>query len=105
LSCNRATTRTAERYSSIRWKRFAPCGAGEEIRFADGTGTKVPVRIYPRTLQPELPIWITSAGSVETFELAGKIGAGMLTHLLGQEFDDLAGKISIYREAFTMSAS
>jgi hypothetical protein len=29
----------------------------------------------------------------------------MLTHLLGQEFDDLAGKISIYREAFTMSAS
>jgi natural product biosynthesis luciferase-like monooxygenase protein len=74
---------------------------GEEIRFADGTGTKVPVRIYPPPLQPELPIWITSAGSAETFELAGKLGAGMLTHLLGQEFDDLARKISIYRDAFT----
>ena len=74
---------------------------GEEARFPDGTGTDVKVRIYPPPVQPELPIWITSAGSVETFELAGKLGAGMLTHLLGQDIDDLARKISIYREAFT----
>ncbi len=75
---------------------------GEEARFADGTGAEVAVRIYPPPVQPELPIWITSAGSVETFELAGKLGAGVLTHLLGQEIDDLARKISLYREAFTV---
>jgi natural product biosynthesis luciferase-like monooxygenase protein len=74
---------------------------GEEAMFADGTGTEVAVRIYPPPVQPELPIWITSAGSAETFELAGKLGAGVLTHLLGQDIDDLATKISIYREAFT----
>lgn len=74
---------------------------GEEGRFVDGTGTEIAVRIYPPPVQPELPIWITSAGSVETFELAGKLGAGVLTHLLGQDIDDLARKISVYREAFT----
>lgn len=75
---------------------------GEQVRFADGTGTEVAVRIYPPPVQPELPIWITSAGSAETFELAGKLGAGVLTHLLGQDIDDLARKISRYREAFTV---
>jgi len=74
---------------------------GETARFADGTGTEVAVRIYPPPVQPELPIWITSAGSAETFELAGKLGAGLLTHLLGQDIEDLAKKISIYSEAFT----
>jgi natural product biosynthesis luciferase-like monooxygenase protein len=78
---------------------------GEEARFADGTGTEVNVRIYPPPVQPELPIWITSAGSVETFGLAGKLGAGMLTHLLGQDIDDLAKKISKYRDAFTAQDS
>ncbi len=75
---------------------------GGKARFLDGTGTEAAVRIYPAPVQRELPIWITSAGSVETFELAGKLGAGLLTHLLGQEVDDLARKISIYREAFTV---
>jgi natural product biosynthesis luciferase-like monooxygenase protein len=75
---------------------------GEAVRFADGTGAEAGVRIYPPPVQPELPVWITSAGTMETFELAGKLGAGVLTHLLGQEVDDLARKISIYREAFTV---
>lgn len=74
---------------------------GNEVRFTDGTGTATAVRIYPPPVQPELPVWITSAGSTETFELAGKLGAGILTHLLGQDTEDLAKKISIYRESFT----
>ena len=76
---------------------------GEEARFVDGTGAEVAVRIYPPPVQQELPVWITSAGSIETVELAGKLGAGLLTHLLGQEIDDLARKITVYREAFTAS--
>jgi natural product biosynthesis luciferase-like monooxygenase protein len=77
---------------------------GEKARFTDGTGTEVAVRIYPPPVQPDLPIWITSAGSAETFELAGQLGAGILTHLLGQDIDDLTKKISIYRESFTAQA-
>jgi natural product biosynthesis luciferase-like monooxygenase protein len=72
---------------------------GEEVSFPGGRGNPVPVRIYPRPVQRELPMWVTAAGNPETFQLAGAAGAGVLTHLLGQDLDDLAGKIRLYREA------
>ncbi|MFI0412326.1 LLM class flavin-dependent oxidoreductase [Actinomadura sp. 3N508] len=71
----------------------------EELEFTDGTGATSAVRIYPPPVQPELPVWLTSAGSVETFRKAGELGIGILTHLLGQDLDTLAGKIDVYREA------
>src|SRR6185436_2763743 len=54
----------------------------------------------PRPIQPELPFWLTAAGSPETFRSAGEAGAGLLTHLLGQSIDELAEKIVVYREAW-----
>ena len=72
---------------------------GETVEFTGGRGNQVPVKIYPRPIQPELPMWVTAAGSPETFKLAGEMGAGVLTHLLGQELDDLAKKIKLYRQA------
>ena len=72
---------------------------GEAVEFPGGRGNAVPVKIFPRPIQAELPVWVTAAGSPETFRLAGEMGAGILTHLLGQELDDLAKKIKIYREA------
>lgn len=72
---------------------------GEAVEFTGGRGNAVPVQIYPRPIQKELPVWVTAAGSPETFKLAGEMGAGILTHLLGQELDDLARKIKIYRDA------
>ncbi|MES2693868.1 MAG: MupA/Atu3671 family FMN-dependent luciferase-like monooxygenase [Verrucomicrobiota bacterium] len=72
---------------------------GEAVEFTGGRGNQVPVKIYPRPIQKELPMWVTAAGSPETFKVAGEMGAGVLTHLLGQELDDLAKKIKIYRQA------
>ncbi len=71
---------------------------GEEVEFPDGTGEKRPVRIFPTPVQPELPIWITSSGTPETFRVAGRLGAGLLTYLLGQDHDTLARNIAAYRE-------
>ncbi|WP_067798253.1 MupA/Atu3671 family FMN-dependent luciferase-like monooxygenase [Actinomadura formosensis] len=71
----------------------------EELEFTDGTGATSAVRIYPPPVQPELPVWLTSAGSEETFRKAGELGIGILTHLLGQDLDTLAGKIGVYRDA------
>lgn len=51
------------------------------------------------SMQPELPFWLTSAGSVETFRQAGELGGGVLTHLLGQSAEELARKVTVYREA------
>jgi alkanesulfonate monooxygenase SsuD/methylene tetrahydromethanopterin reductase-like flavin-dependent oxidoreductase (luciferase family) len=53
-----------------------------------------------RALWPgELPFWITSSGNVETFAKAGRLGAGVLTNLLGQGLDAVAEKLAAYRAA------
>jgi natural product biosynthesis luciferase-like monooxygenase protein len=77
---------------------------GETIAVVDGVGNTQQVGVFPPPVQRELPIWITSAGGVETFRNAGRVGAGLLTHLLGQELDELSTKIAEYRAAFAEHA-
>ena len=73
---------------------------GKSVSFKGGAGNDVEVKIFPRPIQRELPIWITAAGTLETFRMAGEIGANLLTHLLGQSLEDLAEKIATYRKAW-----
>ncbi len=72
---------------------------GETLEFPGPDGAPVAVRTLPRPVQPELPVWITAAGNLATFVEAGKIGANLLTHLLGQRVEQLAPKIKAYRQA------
>jgi natural product biosynthesis luciferase-like monooxygenase protein len=72
---------------------------GESIALPGVDGKPVEVRIYPTPLQPNLPSWITAAGSTQTFEKAGELGARLLTHLFNQSFEELAAKIKVYRES------
>jgi natural product biosynthesis luciferase-like monooxygenase protein len=71
----------------------------EAVPALNHKGEQVEIRSYPVPVQPELPFWLTSAGSAETFRQAGDLGGGVLTHLLGQHPDELAGKIGVYRQA------
>jgi natural product biosynthesis luciferase-like monooxygenase protein/FkbM family methyltransferase len=73
---------------------------GEALRCRDGAGDEMAVRILPRPIQPDLPIWLTAAASPETFRIAGQIGANVLTHLLGQSVEELQDKIALYRTAW-----
>ena len=73
---------------------------GEPIQRPGGTGESVTIKAFPKPLQPEASIWITSAGAEETFRQAGEIGANLLTHLSGQSMEHLARKIEIYRTAW-----
>lgn len=72
---------------------------GESVEFEGPNGSPVTVKIQPEPIQPELPVWVTTAGSEETFKLAGAAGANLLTHLLGQTVEQLAPKIAAYRKA------
>jgi natural product biosynthesis luciferase-like monooxygenase protein len=72
---------------------------GESVLFDNPFGDMVEIRVLPHPVQPELPVWVTSAGNVETYEMAGRAGANLLTHLLGQSLEETAGKIRAYREA------
>jgi natural product biosynthesis luciferase-like monooxygenase protein len=70
---------------------------GESVEFDFGAGT-TNVVTQPRPVQAELPVWLTTAGNPETYREAARLGANVLTHLLGQSIDELAEKIRIYRE-------
>ena len=72
---------------------------GESMAFDGPLGKPVELRILPRPVQPELPYWVTSAGNPQTFIDAGRIGANVLTHLLGQTVEELADKLAGYRQA------
>ncbi len=71
---------------------------GEAITY-EGPKGPVEVTTLPRPVQRDLPIWYTTAGNIESFELAGANGFNLLTHLLGQRLEDLATKVEAYRRA------
>jgi natural product biosynthesis luciferase-like monooxygenase protein len=73
---------------------------GEPVSFPNHKGEPVEIEIHPKPMQAELPLWITAAGNPETFIAAGELGCGVLTHLLGQDFEELAEKIRSYRVAW-----
>ncbi len=73
---------------------------GEPHRVKNPQGEEIEIRTLPRPVQKDVPIWITVAGNPETFRQAGRLGANILTHLLGQTLDGLAEKVAIYREAW-----
>ncbi len=72
---------------------------GEARSFPGPLGKDVALTAYPRPVQSELPYWITTAGNPASFAAAGRAGASVLTHLLGQSVEEVAEKIAIYREA------
>ncbi|MEU3749375.1 MULTISPECIES: MupA/Atu3671 family FMN-dependent luciferase-like monooxygenase [Streptomyces] len=73
---------------------------GETLTLPDGTGRTTGITVRPRPVRTELPCWVTTSGSEETFRAAGAAGAHVLTHLLGQDVDGLADRIAAYRAAW-----
>lgn len=74
--------------------------AGEAVEFPDGTGKMVAVQPQPRPLSPRLPLWMTSSGNPETWVTAGRLRTNVLAATIGQSREELADKISRYREAY-----
>lgn len=72
---------------------------GEAVPARNGNGQPIEVRIFPPPVQTEPPLWMTSAGNVESFKMAGTLGAHLLTNLLGQTPEEVAVKIAAYRDA------
>jgi natural product biosynthesis luciferase-like monooxygenase protein len=93
----RYDTRHSVMYSQIN--EIQRLWSGESFVRMNAAGKQVELRIYPRPVQPKLPVWITSSGNVSTYVSAGSIGANVLTHLIGQDTKALAHKIQRYRES------
>ncbi len=88
-------TRRAEMWERIETVRRL--WRGETVRARGGAGNEIEVAIFPKPARRELPIWITCSNTQETFEEAGRIGANVLTSLIGLTLDKLAERIGQYR--------
>ncbi|MGD1911878.1 MAG: LLM class flavin-dependent oxidoreductase [Rivularia sp. (in: cyanobacteria)] len=71
---------------------------GNEVELKDATGNTFNVRTFPRPIQSKLPTWIVCESSA-TFIEAGKLGANILTSLLGGTLEEVAPKILQYRQS------
>lgn len=72
---------------------------GGAVAFPEGTGKEIPLRTFPRPVQPELPVWLTCPGHPELFEKAGELGVHVLTSLASQSVEEVRDKIALYRAA------
>jgi natural product biosynthesis luciferase-like monooxygenase protein len=72
---------------------------GEAVEFPRKDGTPFAVKTQPRPVSKEIEAWVTTAGNPETWREAGKMGAHVLTHLLGQSIAEVADKVKLYRKA------
>ncbi len=72
---------------------------GEAVEFPRKDGTPFAVTTQPRPVSTDLPVWVTTAGNPETWRDAGRLGAHVLTHLLGQSLAEVGDKVKIYRAA------
>ena len=72
---------------------------GEAVEFPRKDGAPFAVKTQPRPVSKEVAAWVTTAGNPETWREAGKMGANVLTHLLGQSITEVADKVKLYRKA------
>ncbi|KYC36594.1 siderophore biosynthesis protein [Scytonema hofmannii PCC 7110] len=70
----------------------------EQVELKDVTGKAFNVKTFPRPIQRKLPTWIVCQSNA-TFIEAGKIGANILTSLLGGTLEEVAPQIALYRES------
>jgi natural product biosynthesis luciferase-like monooxygenase protein len=71
---------------------------GEAVTLPNGAGKPTEVRVYPRPIQQELPIWLTAHADA-TFIKAGELGVNVLTVLWDTQVEDLARRIQLYRKS------
>ncbi|MFI8438163.1 MupA/Atu3671 family FMN-dependent luciferase-like monooxygenase [Streptomyces sp. NPDC079020] len=74
--------------------------SGGSVIRPDPSGAPVEIETFPRPVQSELPVWLTTGGRTDTYRTAGSLGANVLTHLLGQDLDRLRANITAYRTSY-----
>jgi natural product biosynthesis luciferase-like monooxygenase protein len=73
---------------------------GEAVSTTSGDGRPIDVKIYPAPVQREPQLWVTASSSPETFAMAGRSGASILTNLLVMNPEELVANVEVYRTAY-----
>ncbi len=70
---------------------------GEVVRRAAGSGQTVDVRLFPRPVQSEPPMFAATVGRPESYRKAALNDLGIVTNLMTQDPARLAENIALYR--------
>ncbi|MBS0237569.1 MAG: LLM class flavin-dependent oxidoreductase [Proteobacteria bacterium] len=73
---------------------------GEAIETIDGDGQTVEVKTFPPPVQKEPKLWVTASSHPDTFALAGRLGANILTNLLVMKPEQFVENVAVYRKAW-----
>ena len=74
---------------------------GEAVKAVGGDGQPVEVKTFPPPVQREPKMWVTASSHPDTFALAGRLGANVLTNLLVMKPEQLVENVAVYRKAWT----
>jgi natural product biosynthesis luciferase-like monooxygenase protein len=81
------------------WDIICRLWRGETIEFRTGGQKMLPVRLHPMPKQPEIPAWLTCIHK-DSYVKAGELGMGALGYTMNTTLEELADKITAYRDAY-----
>ncbi|MEV0171332.1 amino acid adenylation domain-containing protein [Streptomyces sp. NPDC050803] len=71
--------------------------SGKPVGVTAGDGSQVDVRLHPRPIQAELPLYAAVVGNPDSYRRAAAEGLGVVTNLMTQTVEQLAENIALYR--------
>ncbi|MCX4674584.1 aminotransferase class III-fold pyridoxal phosphate-dependent enzyme [Streptomyces sp. NBC_01433] len=71
---------------------------GEAVRRLTGEGAETEVRIHPRPVQEEPPLFLATSGQRDSYGEAARRGLGVVTNLMSQTVAELTANIAHYRQ-------
>ncbi|WP_078607333.1 hybrid non-ribosomal peptide synthetase/type I polyketide synthase [Streptomyces flavidovirens] len=71
--------------------------SGQPLTMAAGDGDPVEIRLHPRPVQDMPPLYVAVVGNPDSYRRAAAEDLGVVTNLMSQSVEQLAGNIALYR--------
>ncbi|WP_251023521.1 non-ribosomal peptide synthetase/type I polyketide synthase [Streptomyces sp. ISL-10] len=71
--------------------------SGQPLPVTAGDGTATEVRLHPRPLQEQPPLYVAVVGNPDSYRQAAARDLGVVTNLMAQTVEQLADNIALYR--------
>ncbi|MFD3487838.1 amino acid adenylation domain-containing protein [Streptomyces sp. NPDC058665] len=71
--------------------------SGQPVTTTAGDGQPVEIRLHPRPVQKQLPMYVAVVGNPDSYRRAAAEGLGVVTNLMTQTVERLAENIALYR--------
>lgn len=71
--------------------------SGAAVEATSGSGERIEVRLHPRPIQEQPPLYVAVVGNPESYRRAAAEGLGVVTNLMAQTVEELTANIALYR--------